>query len=88
MFHINLYTICFITVRCFVTKHIVKQTATLEWIKKINALKPGDRMNRTWEYVLVGESVFYSLSSCGATIADICRQCRVSYSMATGSLFD
>ena len=65
-----------------------KQTATLEWIKKINALKPADRMNRTWEYVLVGESVFYSLSSCGATIADICRQCRVSYSMATGSLFD
>lgn len=65
-----------------------KQTATIEWIKKINALGPGDRMNRTWEYVLVGESVFYSLSGSGATITDICNMCKVSYSVATGNLFD
>ena len=65
-----------------------KQTATVEWIKKINALEPGDRMNRTWEYVLVGESVFYSLSGSGATITDICNMCKVSYSVATGNLFD
>ena len=65
-----------------------KQTATIEWIKKINALKPEDRMNRTWEYVLVGESVFYSLSGSGATITDICNQCKVSYSVVTGNLFD
>ena len=65
-----------------------KQTATVEWIKKINALEPGERMNRTWEYVLVGESVFYSLSGSGATITDICNMCKVSYSVATGNLFD
>lgn len=65
-----------------------KQTATVEWIKKINALVPGDRMNRTWEYVLVGESVFYSLSGSGATITDICNLCKVSYSVATGNLFE
>lgn len=65
-----------------------KQTATIEWIKKINALEPGDRMNRIWEYVLVGESVFYSLSGSGATITDICNMCKVSYSVATGNLFD
>ena len=65
-----------------------KQTATIEWIKKINALKPEMRMNRTWEYVLIGESVFYSLSSIGATITDICNQCKVSYSVATGNLFE
>lgn len=65
-----------------------KQTATIEWIKKINALEPEDRMNRTWEYVLIGESVFYSLSGSGATITDICNQCKVSYSVATGNLFD
>lgn len=65
-----------------------KQTATVEWIKKINALEPGDRMNRTWEYVLVGESMFYSLSGSGATITDICNMCKVSYSVATGNLFD
>ena len=65
-----------------------KQTATIEWIKIINALEPEDRMNRTWEYVLVGESVFYSLSGSGATITDICNMCKVSYSVATGNLFD
>lgn len=65
-----------------------KQTATVEWIKKINALQPSDRMNRTWEYVLVGESVFYSLSGSGATITDICNHCKVSYSVATGNLFE
>ncbi len=64
-----------------------KQTATLEWIKKINTLPSQERMNRTWEYVLVGESVFYALSENGATITDICNQCKVSYSTATGSLF-
>lgn len=65
-----------------------KQTATVEWIKKINALQPSDRMNRTWEYVLVVESVFYSLSGSGATITDICNHCKVSYSVATGNLFE
>ena len=64
-----------------------KQTATLEWIRKVNGLEPKDRMNRTWEYVLVGESVFYSLCEGGATITDICNQCKVSYSVATGDLF-
>ena len=65
-----------------------KQTAAVEWIKKVNTLHPKDRMNRTWEYVLIGESVFYSLSGSGATIKDIRNQCKVSYSMATGNLFD
>ena len=65
-----------------------KQTATIEWIKKVNALKPKDRMNRTWEYVLIGESVFYSLSRSGATITDISNHCKVSYQVATGNLFD
>lgn len=65
-----------------------KQMATIEWIKKINALDAGNRMNRTWEYVLVGECVFYSLSGSGATITDICNQCKVSYSVATGNLFE
>ena len=65
-----------------------KQTATIEWIKKVNALEPKNRMNRTWEYVLIGESVFYSLSGSGATITDICDQCKVSYSIATGNLFE
>ncbi len=65
-----------------------KQTATLEWIKKINSLPHQERMNRTWEYALIGESVFYALSGNGAMLADICDQCKVSYSTATGNLFE
>ena len=34
----------------------------------INELKPEERMNREWEYVLVSEDNFYGLSSNGATI--------------------
>ena len=65
-----------------------KQTATIEWIKKVNALDGAHRMNRTWEYVLVAEHDFYSLCGSGATLTDLCDHCRVTYSVATGSLFE
>lgn len=65
-----------------------KQTATLEWIKKVNSLASSERMNRIWEYVLIGESMFYALSENGASLSDICNQGKVSYSVATGNLFE
>ena len=37
-----------------------KQVAATEWCRKINTLPPPDRMERQWEYVLLGETVFYS----------------------------
>ena len=64
-----------------------KQTAAVEWTKKINELKSEERMNREWEYVLVSEDNFYGLSANGATINDICDRCKVSLSAATGELF-
>ena len=64
-----------------------KQTAATEWVRKINELKPNERMNRVWEYILISEDNFYSLSSCNATLTDICDRCKVSLSMATGDLF-
>jgi len=64
-----------------------KQTAAVEWTHKINELKPEERMNREWEYVLVSEDNFYGLSHNGATIADICNRCKVSLSAAMGELF-
>ena len=64
-----------------------KQTAAVEWTRKINELKPEERMNREWEYVLVSEDNFYGLSSNGATISDICDRCKVSLSAALGELF-
>ena len=64
-----------------------KQTAAVEWCRKINELKPEERMDRRWEYVLVSEDNFYGLSSNGATIIDICERCKVSLSAAIGELF-
>ena len=64
-----------------------KQTAAVEWTRKINELKPEERMNREWEYVLISEDNFYGLSSSGATITDICDRCKVSLSAAMGELF-
>ena len=64
-----------------------KQTAAVEWTRKINELKPEERMNREWEYVLISEDNFYGLSANGATITDICDRCKVSLSAATGELF-
>ena len=64
-----------------------KQTAAVEWTRKINELNPEERMNGEWEYVLVSEDNFYGLSANGATIRDICDRCKVSLSAATGDLF-
>ena len=57
-----------------------KQKATIEWTRKINNLKSEERMNRTWEYVLLSEDNFYTLSSNGATLIDICDRMKVSLS--------
>jgi len=64
-----------------------KQIVAVEWTRKINELKPEERMNREWEYVLISEDNFYSLSHNGATITDICERCKVSLSAAMGELF-
>ena len=64
-----------------------KQTAAVEWTRKINELKSEERMGREWEYVLISEDNFYGLSANGATITDICDRCKVSLSAATGELF-
>lgn len=64
-----------------------KQTAAVEWTRKINELKPEERMDREWEYILISEDNFYGLSANGATITDICDRCKVSLSVAMGELF-
>ncbi len=64
-----------------------KQTAAIEWVRKTNELNPTERMNRKWEYVLISEDNFYSLSANGATLTDICDRCKVSLSAMTGNLF-
>lgn len=64
-----------------------KQTAAVEWTRKINKLKPAERMARTWEYVLVGEDHFYALTANHASLTDICERLKVSLSFLVGDLF-
>ena len=65
----------------------LKQQSTLQWLRRVNALPQEERMGRQWEYVLLSEDNFYSLSGSGATLEDICIRCHVSTSAATGDLF-
>ena len=48
-----------------------KRLAAIDWTDKVNQLKPEDRMNCTWNYVLLGQETFYSMSKSGANTKDI-----------------
>lgn len=64
-----------------------KQLATLDWINRINQLNPDDRMNREWEYILLGETHFYGLKDNSASIDEICQLAKVNEAQVTGKLF-
>ncbi len=64
-----------------------KQLATLDWIKRINQLRLEDRMDREWEYILLGETHFYGLKDNNASIDEICRLAKVNEAQAAGKLF-
>ena len=61
---------------------------TIDWIDKVNELKPEDRMNCTWNYVLLGESTFYGMSEKGATTQEILEYARRTKAMIKGTLGD
>lgn len=65
-----------------------KRLATLDWIDKINELKPEDRMRCTWSYVLLGESTFYGMSEKGATTEEILEYAKLTKSKVKGTLGD
>lgn len=64
-----------------------KQTAALEWIEKINRLKPEDRMSREWKYILLPDTFFYQLQKGNATFMNIIEQCSHSFNLLNNSLF-
>jgi len=64
-----------------------KQLATLDWVKRINKLNPEDRMDREWEYILLGETHFYGLKDNGASIDEICQLAKVNEAQVIGKLF-
>ena len=65
-----------------------KQMSILDWCKKINRLPSVMRMERECNYILLGESDFYTWSNNGASFNDIARLSHVSQTTFTGLLFD
>ena len=63
-----------------------KQLATLDFLARINKLNEENRMNRTWEYILLGENNFYSLSGNSASIDEICQLSKMSQIKVEGKL--
>jgi type III restriction enzyme len=64
-----------------------KQKAAIDYIKRINSINPELRDNKTWEYLLLGETKFYSLVSSGADIEDIANNCRLHELTVKDTLF-
>lgn len=64
-----------------------KQLATLDWVRRINALDPEERMDREWAYVLLGENHFYRLKENNASIEEICDLVVMKKGTAEGKLF-
>jgi type III restriction enzyme len=65
-----------------------KRRATLDWVEKINELKPEDRMYSSWNYVLLGENTFYEMSEKGASTKEIIDYVKVSKAKVEGTLGD
>lgn len=65
-----------------------KRLATVDWTDKINELKPEDRMDCNWHYVLLGEKTFYGMSEKGADIEEILEYAKLTKSKIKGTLGD
>ena len=65
---------------------ISKRLATIDWTEKINELRPEDRMNCTWNYILLGENTFYSMSDKGATTQEILEYAKLTKDKIEGKL--
>ena len=65
-----------------------KRRATIDWIDKINQLKPEDRLYSQWHYVLLGENTFYEMSDKGADTVDILEYVKKTRGQIEGTLED
>lgn len=64
-----------------------KQKATLDFVRRINLLDEELREYKTWEYLLLGETQFYSLVKSGADIEDLANSAKIN-NITSGNLFD
>jgi len=65
-----------------------KRLATLEWVNKVNELKPENRMSCIWHYVLLGENTFYEFQDKGASTEEILQYAEMTKAKIEGTLED
>lgn len=58
-----------------------KKKAAVDWCKRINSLKPEDRMESEWSYILLGEVTFESMKDNGASPSEMFEFCKVHESI-------
>ncbi|MBW6471443.1 MAG: DEAD/DEAH box helicase family protein [Methanosarcinaceae archaeon] len=63
-----------------------KRVATVNWVDKVNELKPEDRMECTWNYILLGENTFDMLRNQGGSTEDILEYTKMSKAKIEGKL--
>lgn len=63
-----------------------KYRGALDWIEKINELKPEHRMDCEWEYVLLSDTNFYAWKAKGANTAEILEFCKLTNSQVEHKL--
>jgi type III restriction enzyme len=58
-----------------------KKKAAVDWCKRVNTLKPEDRMDLPWSYILLGEVTFQSMKDNGASPSEMFEFCKVHESV-------
>lgn len=64
-----------------------KEIGALDRLKKVNELKPEDRMGTEWKYALLGETTFYAMRDRGASIKEILEISKLAREKIKGTLF-
>lgn len=65
-----------------------KRLATIDWVDKVNELKPEDRMDCHWNYALLGEGTFYGMSEKGAATKELLDYAILTKAKIKGTLGD
>jgi len=65
-----------------------KRLATVDWVTKVNELKPEDRMDSEWSYILLGENTFYEMEDKGASTEEILEYAKLTKAKIEGTLDD
>jgi len=65
-----------------------KRLAAIEWIDRVNELRPEERMDCTWSYVLLSQETFEQMKKHGATTCEILEYAKLTKSRVKGTLGD